>query len=419
MDKFIADFLDGRIRQIAYILFILSASSALFTYGGASLDATTFQHKARATVFAIAGGSAIYLFWTVMMHVAPRLVHIRDKATILILIFTGCTVIFWLSSAFNVAGLAGRDALEKHLSEYVTNLEDALDMEFRKALLIEGASADIRSEIVRYYQAAYNEMNAGAYSGHPGTGAVHTALSAIGRRFEALQLEADAYLENANRLRGDAQARLETIRKIQSADRPLSVRMEFIAKESDALRADLARMDVTNLAGSVRRTLDALPREVDMQSSFSTNAQTAKRQRAAVEKVRTDIAFSGSKLSTFLHEATQNQPSPDLAFKRITAVRAVMIYWPNYIPYWAGGIALDIAPLAVVLAIMIAVGGKTKEEMAAIRILNKRIGDVVDAKLGEEITRSARGEMDFIKAIMKHMQGKDTHTDQRSGEDKQ
>ena len=73
MEKLIADYVAGRTALITRLLFIIAASSALFTFKGASIDAEGFSDVAQASVFAIAGGAAIFGFWHVILKIIPRL----------------------------------------------------------------------------------------------------------------------------------------------------------------------------------------------------------------------------------------------------------------------------------------------------------------------------------------------------------
>ena len=416
MKKLIARYRNGDKGVAAPILVVLAAASALFTYSGASLDAETFLEKARATVFALGGASAIFLFWWYVLDIVPELRAFWQKTIALTFVLLGCSLFFWLSSAFNVAGLAGREALELHLSRYVGGLEDTLDAQFRHALIIEGVAADIRIEIARYDAAAKDEFDNGTYSGEPGPGAVFNALTRIRDRLIILLEEADTFAAEAEKQRGEAQGRLEKIRAIASSSYTLSRRMRDIAKESDLLRTGFARMDAGNLAESVSRTLDALPREVRLQANFSKNADVARRQKEALARVGEDIDHSGRVLGDFvLKQAASPAPSVK-AFEKISAVRAVVLYWDNYIPFWAGGIALDIAPLAVVVFMMIGINAHSKPELVQGAIESMTGTDLLRAKMFEEVYRRASLDSESLKAINQRLLGKEDdllgHNDQ-------
>ena len=409
MKKILARYLNNDLGIVTHILFVIAAASGLFTFNGASLDAVTFAEKARASVFALAGASAIFLFWHYVISILPGLTKAWERALALIITLLWCVLIFFLSSAFNVAGLAGREALELHVSRHVSGIETTLDDQFRESLLIEGVMSDLRIEIERYKEAAKQESDNGIYSGIAGPGAVVNALNGIRGRLSDLLDEAEEFTKKTEALSTSAMTRLETIRKIASSGNPLPRRMRDMAKESDHLRADLAQMDARNFAESITRTLDALPREVDMQTNLSANAENARRQKAALDKVREDVAASAAVLGAFIDKATALPPPQIEAFEKISAVRAVGLYWQNYIPFWAGGVALDIAPLAVVLFLMIGMASRPNEELARIRMLNMTVEEVIRANLSQEAWRRMGLDVDSLTGLMRDITGKERH----------
>lgn len=158
MNRFLADYLKDRMGVTIAILFVLAAASGMFTYNGASLDAETFLEKARATVFALAGSSAIYLFWSYVLKIVPNLKEAWHIILAMIVTLIWCVLIFFISSSFNVTAFAGKEALELHLSRYVGELEVVVDEQFRGARIVESVAADLRMEAARWDEAAKKSM---------------------------------------------------------------------------------------------------------------------------------------------------------------------------------------------------------------------------------------------------------------------
>lgn len=400
MEKLINDYRKGELGFINSGLTVLAGSSTLFTYAGSSLDTETFFGKAMASVFAIAGGTAIYMFWNKAIEIVPALEDRRAKRCALGIVGAGCALILGLSSSFNVAGLAGHDALDKHISVYVGELEEAVDAQFRGSQLVDGLAVDVRSEVERYDRAAKGECGSGAYSGQGGTGAVCNALTNIHGRLKGVAGETDKFLRERERLSRKSRDRLESIRKIAASDKLHEERMRAIAKESDALRMELARMDAHRLAESIARTLEMLPREIDIQTNFASDTGLATQQATALDKLREDIERSSDKLGEFIADATAEEAPRIESFERITAVRAVLTYWDQFIPFWVGGIVLDIAPLAVVIFLMIALASRNEEQLAIERVRNRRVGDMVDDEVSKQIIRSASADPKTLKKIL-------------------
>ena len=407
MKKLLLDYEQGKLGAIRHILIVLAAVSGLFTFNGASMDARDFNEMALASALALGGSSAIYMFWHFVTGVVPKLETLWEKTVGLTVTLMGCVVIFYLSSGFNVAGLAGRQALELDQARYITTLEVSLDAAYRDSLLIRGLASDVRMEIARYEQAAKDEFERGTYSGEPGIGAVHNTLTKIGQRLSTLGEEVDVAVESADALSESGKARLETVRTIKSANDSMALRKRSIAREADALRLDLAKMDVRGFAQTVKRTLDALPGEVDLQTNFSKNPETAKRQIAALNKVREDIERTGFVIGGFIDGAAARPPAQIEAFEEISAHRAVMVYWSDYKAFWAAGIALDIAPMAAVIFYMIGFSRVTREELARTAMQKMTIEDVSRGQMGLEFLRRTGLDPDTLKRLNNSILGKD------------
>ncbi len=407
MKKLIADYLNDKMGLIGANLAILAMASVLFAFKGAALAADTFSGTAQASVIAIGGGAVVYLFWWAVLKIVPPMKSAIKRGLAFVVIFIFIVVIFWLSSALNVAGMRGKDALQLHFVTYAGTLEESAGAQFARALQLESVLTDINIEVARYEAAIEAEIKRGAYSGRPGVGAVSNALTGVKGRLAQLRSEIAAYLTDAKDGYEKAKAHLDVIRKIAVSNESVKRRMRALTKESDALRAELAEMDAGALAETVRRAMDALPREADLHASFSRNAGTAERQRAALARVRTDIDQSGQVLSAFLDDMAAYEPVTIEPFESITGTRAVMVYWKNYLPFWAGGIALDVAPLFIVILLMMALDTKSKAELARIRMERLTFGDLFYSKQVEEMLRRSGIDPDTLKSMAKDLLGKD------------
>ena len=406
-NRFIANYLKGDLGFITHILTVLCVATAFFTYRGASIEAETFLQKSAASIFALASGCAIYLFWHVTLLIVPGLKRIWQKIAACITVFFGCVMIFWLSSAFNVTGLAGGRALELHMSRYPGTLEQVLDKQFQHVLLIEGIVTDLRMEIARYDAAAKDEFNKGTYSGTPGPGVVVWAFEGLKKRLEGLAGEAEGFSKDVRKFRSKAQSRLEAMRKLMTSQAPLSQRMAGMERESDQLRSDIAQMGGAKFVQAVKRTLDALPQEVDLQSKFSANANTAARQKEALAKVRADVERTTKIMTAFLDQvmATSTQDIPP--FEHVSAIRAVILYWPHFLPFWAGGLGVDIAPLFLVIFLVIALSTKTPAELVRLRIMNATTEDLLHNKVATDLLQRSAIDPKTLKALLDEIMGQD------------
>ncbi|MEO1660115.1 MAG: hypothetical protein AAFR51_03945 [Pseudomonadota bacterium] len=395
----------------------MAFATAFFSFRGVSLDALTFMQKAGASVFAIASGMAIYMIWHTVLNTLPQLQRKKDKVLASITLGVCCVLIFWLSSAFNVAGLAGKDAREVHLARYVAELEQSTSEGFESAQLIRGLLPDLRQEAAAYSSRKDLEFSQGIYSGGPGPGAVHSALSGIEGRLLSLVDEAERYSTQSEALNTSVKQRMDQVREIRTSTRPYAIRFRDIGGEVEQIRSDLAKMEVQVFAGSVKRTLENLPREVDVQANYSANVDVAKRQRTALDRVRADISQTTKVLAEFIQQANDASVGHIEALEPISAVKAVVIYADNYPAHWAGGIALDLAPLAIVIFTMIALGEKKPEELAISHGLNLSVSELADAMQSMEYLRRFGVGRDILKDVDQFRRGKSPGSEDDNGED--
>ncbi len=399
MIKFLAEVEIGKSKILNLGLLLLTVASMYFTYGGVTLFAENFEDKAHGSVFAIGSGMAIYLFWWAALKTVPFQEDKRQIALGLISTLVGVFMIFWVSTMQNIRDLVGLDALEKHVSVSVGTTEDIIDFKYQRGQLIEGVAVDIRSEIERYKTAAENEFKYGTYSGVAGPGAVHSALLDIHGSFVTLGSEAETFIGRVNNTNISSQGRLVKLREIASSERSYNDRTRLMSRETNAMRAELARVNVDNFAASVLRTLEGLPSKLELVSTFSKDADVARRQRLALDKIRKDIELSNSKLRVFIDAVTAN-PGPEFeAFEKLSPEAAIIRYWINYAPFIAGGLSLDLAPFWALLFIIIAVARLTPEDLRRIKVLGLTVEDIVTAQLGKDAIDDRINAREDIRAV--------------------
>lgn len=370
-EKFSVKIATGKLGIITPSLAALSAASGYFTFKGAALGAETFAQKGQATVFAIASSIAIFLLWWAVLHAVKDWEAFKDKVLGLVTVTICVCFIVGLSSTYNVAGIDRGRMLEHDVQEYIVYLSAQNDSGFQDTQYLESVAAELRQGIQRYERLAQDEIANGTISGTAGRGAVSEALFGIAVRLRELLSEVREFQTQASTLSDSARTRLERIRQIHHSSKPLAERIREIESESDALRNDLTRMNSDGLNEAIQRTLTSLHREVDLRANFSVNVETRARQEAALERVRDEVQETTATLTGFLRSANASGAVGELsAYKGISPTRAVIKYWPEILPQWAGGIALDATPFAIVILMLISMGARTKAEIIRDIILN-------------------------------------------------
>jgi hypothetical protein len=369
----------GKLKLADPALATTSAGSGFFTYQGASIGADTLADRAAITVFAIVSAVAIFYFWKFALRGVRDWHTNLDRAKGLSIVAAGCMVIVGLSSNFNVSALNRGAALDTHQDRFVEVLAGAIEDGYAEIQFLESVAADLRQEITRYKASADEEFEHGTYTGSPGPGAVVNALNGIQARLSTLLGEVTVFTEEAQKLNLEVRDRLEVIRDIANSDAPRKERARKIAIEADAIRPLLTRMNASNLSASMTRTLEALAREVDLHANLSGNSQTAKAQQAALDRVRVEAEQTAANLVVFIGQTVTDLDATALTFQNISATRAVVVYWRDNIPQWAGGLGMDLMPLAFLVFVLVSLTSVDPEHRAIDRVLNTEVRTLVEA----------------------------------------
>lgn len=349
------------------VLSVLSLVSGYFTYqGAASLFATagsSFVNSASAGVFSIGVTAGIYLFWHMAMGIAPAMPTVRSRVLAMAITALGWPFLIALSSWLNVTAMAGNAALELHMTKSVPAFELALEDAGRHARLAERLVPDLKAAADRYAGLAAAERSSGRITGVAGNGGIADTLEGVSRQLGGLVSQVGDAGKQVDAAAADGRKSLEKMRAISVSKEPLDRRMQDFAVEADGIKALIVRMEGKGLAESIGRSAAALSDTV-IERVSSRNAQVASAQAEALARIREDLARTGASIAEVAAQIAA-QPAiraPD--FDRISVVRAVVKYAGSFVPFWAGGIALDLLPTLLILYLMLAhaVAGPDVEE---------------------------------------------------------
>lgn len=392
MIRFYLDIVTGKDLRFSLILLILAFASGYFTFRGLAIDASGFFEYAACSVFAIASGVMIFLFWTYALILVPRYKQVRKIVVAWIVVVFGVFNILGTSSFLNGVGIVGDDALEDHTRAYVVSVEDALDRSYQRSLLVAGASLDLKAHHSRYDGFATSEFARGAFSqSSGGTGAVHRSLVSTAGRLGGLSEIADAYLEEAEAQHALATAQLVEMRRIELLELPLEERMRMIGPHSDIVQQALAKMDTSMFAALLTRAATILPTELEVPQRLSRNTQVAQKQAEAIARLKSDLARTSQSLASLADTLVTGSDDIGLKrFKAISAAKALLHHWDQYIPNIIAAVAIDLAALPVLLFFSLALSGKSEADIRIEKFKNTRLEDLEDAKLAAEYLRSRK-----------------------------
>lgn len=72
-----------------------------------------------------------------------------------------------------------------------------------------------------------------------------------------------------------------------------------------------------------------------------------------METVRASVAAQSAALSAAANEILATPPVEQRRFVPLSSAEAVLRYWQDFIPSWAGAISIDLLPVVLVLVLMI------------------------------------------------------------------
>jgi hypothetical protein len=72
-----------------------------------------------------------------------------------------------------------------------------------------------------------------------------------------------------------------------------------------------------------------------------------------MDSVKTSVTAQSQALSTAADQILSQPPIPQRRFQPLSAAEAVLRYWSDFIPSWAGAISIDLLPVVLVLVLMV------------------------------------------------------------------
>ena len=390
---------------IFMLLMMTSMISGFLTYCGISLDDVVFWDKAISITFSIATGIFVYAFWFVVLKVIPELQTTKELTLAFLVCIPFLAAILGFSSLNNVAGIAGDGSKARVAVAYAEEAQNTYDDWLRQSSSLSTIKIDLKNEIDSYRFRSAAELNRGEYTGHAGPGAVTGALDAIAERLQGVWNSIDTHDNAVNAKDADAKRLLAFIYKAANSDGGEQDRMRAMSKASDELRSILTKHDAGLTASAIVRTLGSLTSEVDIRESFAVDPDVARRQKTALARVRSDISQTVSVIGDTAQTIGDAEPIAIESFVDVSATRAVLVHWREYIGAWAGGIGLDLMPLCIVIFYVFAMQATTRQERRAAKVLATPLEDVLIALWGADHINNRPDMSGLDSPILKQLLG--------------
>jgi hypothetical protein len=338
-----------------FALAVLALASGVYTYLGVRglLDGSATFVFFAAIIYSAAVSVAIYAFWTFMMRFVPLVVGGLQRMALFAVMAVGCLMIIAMSSWLNAAALAGSAALEQHMAVTLQGYASDLDSAHANALSAQSLLPDVQRASERFARLAADERESGALTGTNGSGSVVQLLTQMSAQMNELAATITGSRDQVQALFDEGSARLAAMRDLVSNPGDIDPRADQFSAEAVQLTAVISALEQTSVAPSVKRAAADLSAGFIAPVADGGTADLAQRQDQVMETVRNSVAAQSQALSAAADEILGQTVVQPERFVPLSSAEAVIRYWSDFIPSWAGAISIDLLPVVLVLVLMV------------------------------------------------------------------
>ena len=338
-----------------FALAVLALASGVYTYLGVRgiLDGSATFVFFAAIIYSAAVSVAIYAFWSFMLRFIPLVTSGVQRVGLFVTMAIGCVMIMAMSSWLNAAALAGSAATEQHMAVTLQGYAEDLDLAHSNALAAQSLLPDVQRAAERFSGLAADERESGALTGTTGSGSVVQLLTQMGTQMNQLATTITGSRDEVATLFEQGSARLATMRELVSTPGAVEPRADSFQTEAVQLSAVIAALQQTGVAASVKRASADLSAGFIAPVADGTSVELANRQDQVMETVRGSVAAQSAALTAAADEILATPAVEQRRFVPLSSAEAVIRYWQDFIPSWAGAISIDLLPVVLVLVLMI------------------------------------------------------------------
>ncbi|MCZ4261969.1 hypothetical protein O4G76_14075 [Limimaricola sp. G21655-S1] len=334
---------------------VLAVASGIYTYLGVSslLDDTGALSVFAAMAYSIAVSVGIFVFWSYMLRLLPAVRSASSRIGLLASMGLGSLAIVAMSSWLNAAALAGAAAVEQHLATTVQDYQGALERANTIAVSAQGLGRDV-SRVRTSFEDLGEQEASGGLSGLVGRGAVFRLLRQKSDELSALEAQIASQQPLLDAAFAEGNAILSRMRALTVAPGPVEARSVEFSEEAVRLAGVITTLRQLSVAPLVVRAASDLSASVVLPQLDGGNDAARSGQQATIESVLTVLGQRAETLRQAAEAVIAMPPPADTTYTPISAADAVILYARNFVPSWAGAIAIDLLPAVLVLIVSVA-----------------------------------------------------------------
>jgi len=346
-----------------FSLAVLALASGVYTYLGVRslLDGSAGFVFFAAVIYSSAVSVGIYAFWSYMLRFVPLVRSFAKRISLFVIMAIGSLMIIAMSSWLNAAALAGSAALEQHLAVTLEGYAQDLDKAHANALSAQSLLPDVQRAAERFARLSENERDSGALTGASGSGSVVQLLTQMSAQMNELTMSINDSSTRAAALFETGSSHINAMRQLVSAPGIAQPRADQFAAEAVQLAGVIAALQETSVAPSVKRAAADLSLGFIAPVADGRSQDLIIRQDQVMESVRTSVTAQSLALSTAADEILAEPRVTSRRFVPLSSAEAVLRYFADFIPSWAGAISIDLLPFVMVLVLMVVHDALRKE----------------------------------------------------------
>jgi hypothetical protein len=334
---------------------VLSVASGIYTYLGVSslLDDTGALSVFAAMAYSIAVSVGIFVFWSYMLRLLPAVRSAASRIGLMVSMALGSLAIVAMSSWLNAAALAGAASVEQHLATTVQDYQNALERANTIAVSAQGLGRDVARARTSFEDLGEQEAS-GGLSGFAGRGAVFRLLRQKSDELTALETQIASQQPLLDAAFAEGNATLSRMRALTVAPGPVETRSVEFSEEAVRLAGVITTLRQLSVAPLVARAARDLSASVVLPQLDGGDDAARSGQQATIDSVLTVLGQRAQTLASAADTVIAMPPPPDTTYTPISAADAVILYARNFVPSWAGAIAIDLLPAVLVLIVSVA-----------------------------------------------------------------
>ncbi len=387
--------LEGHISWLdsftAAALGVLAVASGIYTYLGVSslLDDNGALSFFAAISYSIAVSTGIFVFWSYMIRLLPAVRTAGARMGLFVSMLLGSAAIIAMSSWLNAAALAGAAAVEQHLARTVQDYQTSLERANEIAVSAQGLGRDV-ARVRQSFEDLSEQEATGGLSGLAGRGAVFRVLRQKSDELAGLEAQISSQQPLVDAAFAEGNAVLSRMRSLTVEPGPIETRSVQFSEEAVRLAGVITQLRQLSVAPLVSRAAQDLSASVVLPELDGRTAENRAGQQSTITSVLDVLGQRADTLRVAAEGVIAMQPAADTIYTPISTADAVIRYAGNFVPSWAGAIAIDLLPAVLVFILAIT--------QAAIR------GGKAPVSVGETLTlaelRAAMRAMRDMEATM-------------------